>query len=126
MSRRTKSRQAKVILLNDLRVARKLRDYREKLKRGITYNRRAIGKLYSTGMLFTKSGTRAGRDLLTAHEHLLRVVSLLDRMEHMGDVPAPQSEREVGAVFAELDTLLAQTETLNDRTGEVLSALKKD
>jgi hypothetical protein len=126
MSRRPKPSDAKVILLTDLRVARRLRDYREKLKRGITYNRRAIGKLYVSGTLFTKAGTRAGRDLLTAHEHLLRVLSLLDRMEHVGDVPAPHSEREVSAVFHELDTLLGQTETLNDRTGEVLAALKKD
>lgn len=126
MSRRPKPSDTKVVLLTDLRVARRLRDYREKLKRGLTYNRRAIGRLYTSGTLFTREGTRAGRDLLTAHEHLLRVVALLDRMEHVGDVPAPSSEREVNAVFAELDTLLEQTESLNDRTGEVLAALKKD
>lgn len=126
MPRRPKPSAPQVIQLTDLRVARQLRTYREKLNRGLTFNRRAISKLYLTGMLFTKAGTRAGRDLLTAHEHLLRVVSLLDRMEHVGDVPAPASEREINAVFAELDTLLAQTETLNDRTGEVLAAMKRD
>jgi hypothetical protein len=82
--------------------------------------------LFTTGLLFTKNGTRAGRDLLLAHEHLLRVVSLVERLTNAGDVPAPRKASEVEAIFVELDTLLDRTNELTNHTGQLLEQLGKD
>ncbi len=118
--------KAEVFSLAEARLARRLTTYRDRLDRVIRSNRRAIGKLYATGSLFTKMGARAGRDLLTAHEHLLRVVTLLDRMGDEGDVPAPRSAKEVDAIFTELDTLLDRTGELSAQTSELLGELKPE
>lgn len=117
---------APVVSLADARRGQRLAAYRERLDRALKANRWAVGRLYASGTLFTRVGTRAGRDLLTAHEYLLRVVTLLDRLAHQGDVPAPTSPREVEAVFHELDTLLARTEELRTQTTELLDELKSD
>jgi hypothetical protein len=112
-----------LVSLSDARHARRLAGYREKLERVVKANKRAIGQLYATGALFTRLGTRAGRDLLLAHEHLLRVVALLDRLGHQGDVPAPRNRDEVDDIFHELDTLLDRTSTLTEHTAELMGEL---
>ncbi len=117
---------AEVVSLHDARHSRRLETYKARLDRVIKGNRRAITRLFSTGMLFTKLGTRAGRDLLAAHEHLLRVVTLLERMGNEGDVPAPRKPDEVDAVYAELDTLLDRTSELTEQTARHLDELKKE
>lgn len=119
-------RQAQVFSLAEARLARRLGTYRDRLDRVIRSNKRAIGKLYTSGSLFTKAGARAGRDLLTAHEHLLRVVTLLGRLTDQGDVPAPRSSKEVDAIFTELDTLLERTGELTAQTSELLGDLKPE
>ena len=125
--RRTSHRApAEVVNLSEARLALRLRSYREKLDRVLKTNRRAIGRLYTTGALFTKIGSRAGRDLLTAYEHLLRVVALIERLAHQGDVPPPRKTSEVDAIFVELDTLLARTSQLTEQTSELLGELKRD
>lgn len=123
---RRAARQAQIFSLAEARLARRLTTYRERLDKVIRSNKRAIGKLYTTGSLFTKVGARAGRDLLTAHEHLLRVVTLLDRLGDEGDVPAPKSMKEVEAIFTELDTLLDRTGELTAQTSELLGDLKPE
>lgn len=117
---------APVVSLAEVRLEHRLKQYKERLDRVLKTNRRALTKLFSTGTLFTRVGARAGRDLLLAHEHLLRVVTLLDRLSHTGDVPAPSSVKEIHEIFEELDTLLAQTATLTDETTKLLGELKKD
>jgi hypothetical protein len=114
-----------LVSLSDLRLSRRLSNYRTRLDRVLGTNKRAVGKLYVTGALFTKLGARAGRDLLLAHEHLLRVVALLDRLANEGDVPAPRKSDEVDAIFNELDTLLDRTGELTQHTSELLGDLGK-
>jgi hypothetical protein len=75
-------------------------------------------------MLVTREGTRAGRDLLLAHQLLLRVVTLLERLSHQGDIPAPRRAAEVDEIFGELDLLLERTGELTARTFETLEKLK--
>lgn len=117
---------APVVSLAEARLEHRLKQYRERLERVLKTNRRALTKLFSTGTLFTRIGCRAGRDLLLAHEHLLRVMTLLDRLSHTGDVPAPSSTKEIHEVFEELDTLLAQTANLTDETSKMLEEMKKE
>ena len=113
-----------VVSLADARQTRRLSSYRERLDRVLRTNKRAVGQLYVSGALFTRPGTRAGRDLLLAHEHLLRVRRLLERLADEGDVPAPRRSAEVDAIFSELDTLLERTDELTQHTTELLGELK--
>jgi len=115
-----------VVVLAEARLERRLSTYRERLSKVLTVNKRAVGRLYTTGLLFTRDGARAGRDLLLAHQHLLRVLTLVERLSAMGDVPAPRTEGEVDAIFAELDLLLDRTGELTQKTSELLARLKTD
>lgn len=117
---------AEVVSLHDARLSRRVDGYRARLDRVIKGNKRAITRLFSTGLLFTKHGTRAGRDLLLAHEHLLRVVVLIERLANEGDVPAPRRQGELDAIFTELDTLLDRTSDLTEHTAALLDQLGKD
>lgn len=106
-----------VFSLEEARLHKRLKTYRDRLDRVLAANQHAITRLFQTGSLFTKEGTRAGRDLLLAHQHLLRVVTLLDRLSQTGDVPAPKQAPEVDAIFGELDDLLEKTGQLTEKTG---------
>ena len=116
--------KARVYSLSEARHLRRLKVYRERLDRVLRLNKRAIGRLYTSGRLFTRAGTRAGRDLLLAHEHLLRVLALMERLSHRGDVPAPRRTGEVEAVFSELDTLLERTGELTAQTTELMDEMR--
>ena len=124
MSRGAQKR-AQVVDLAIARARTRHEDYQERLTEVLADNKRAIGRLYGTGMLFTKEGTRAGRDLLLAHQHLLKVVGLLERLEHQGDVPAPLTDAGMAEVYAELDTLLSRTDELRLKTQELLRGLTR-
>jgi hypothetical protein len=117
---------AEVVNLHDARLSRRVDAYRARLDRVLKGNKRAVTRLFSTGLMFTKHGTRAGRDLLLAHEHLLRVVSLVNRLGNEGDVPAPRRAEELDAIFVELDTLLDRTSELTEHTANLLEELGKD
>lgn len=116
---------AEVVNLHDARLSRRVETYRGRLDRVLKANKKAITRLFATGMLFTRHGTRAGRDLLLAHEHLLRVVSLLDRLQNEGDVPAPRKAEDVDAIFKELEELLDRTSELTASTADLLEELNK-
>ena len=115
---------AAVIDLADERARRRLARYGEKVNRVLAANRQAIGRLYTSGALFSHQGAKAGRDLLRAHQHMLRVVALLDRLADGGDVPAPRRQEEICAVYEELDALLDRTSLLTTRTGSYLARLR--
>jgi hypothetical protein len=123
-ARASAPRAVEVVRLAEARLGRRLDTYRDRLHRVLAANRRAVGQLYVSGALFTRPGTRAGRDLLLAHEHLLRVMRLLDRLADEGDVPAPRRAAEVDAIFGELDTLLERTDALTQHTTAMLGELK--
>lgn len=115
-----------IVNLTEARLARRLKTYRDRLGKVLAANKRVVGRLYVSGLLFTRQGTRAGRDLLLAHQHLLRVVTLLDRLSHEGDIPAPRKQSEVDAIFVELDLLLQRTGELTERTGQIFEQLKHE
>src|SRR4051812_42462950 len=106
MGKKPRTAVATVVSLADAREQRRLLTYREKMDRVMESNRCALDRLYATGALFSPEGARAGRDLLLAYQHLLKVVSLLSHLADEGVVPAPRTASEVDAVYLELDTLL--------------------
>ena len=89
-------------------------------------NQRTVGRLYATGALFSRQGTRVGRDLLLAHQHLLKISALLDRLANDGDVPAPRNPAELEKLYLELDALLDRTQAITHRSGDFLSRLRKE
>lgn len=115
-----------IVNIDDARLSRRVEAYRERLNHVLHENKGAVGRLYATGLMFTKQGARAGRDLLFAHEHLLRVVGLVDRLSNDGDVPAPRRPEEIEAIIVELDTLLGRTSELTQHTAHLLEELGKD
>lgn len=121
--RRKQRKLAEVVDLAEARAVHRLAAYRQKIAQLVEANRRAIGRLYTTGALFSHEGANAGRDLLLAHQHLLRVMKLLHRLGRDGDVPAPKKPAQLNAVFRELDELLERTTELTSRTGQFLARL---
>lgn len=106
-----------VVDLAQARDARRLRELQERCGAVDEVNRKALGRLFQTGLVFTRQGARLGRDLLLAHQHLLRVADLLARI---ADTPATSAE-EAAALYAEAQSLLARTVELTSRSGIVLA-----
>jgi hypothetical protein len=69
-------------------------------------------------MIFTRQGARLGRDLLLAHQHLLKVSDLLARI---GELPDPRADGETETLYAAAQVLLAKTTELAARCGAVLA-----
>jgi len=77
-------------------------------------NRRAFGRLHASGALFSPEGARAGRDLLLAHQNLLRVVALLQRLTAAAGTGGALARSR--RAYRELDRLLEHTSALTERT----------
>ncbi len=105
--------------LDDARDDRRLRDYQERLRLVMETNRKALCRLFQTGLLFTRVGARLGRDLLLAHQHLLRVADLLARL---GDLSARDGRgADAEALDAQVQALLARTSELSARSDGLLA-----
>lgn len=100
------------------RDARRLRDFQERCRTVDEVNRRALSQLFQTGVIFTRRGARLGRDLLLAHQHLLRVSDLLARI---AELPDGAADGEAAALYDEAQALLARTAELTARSSLVLA-----
>lgn len=100
------------------RDARRLRDFQARCRAVDEVNRKALSRLFQTGLIFTRHGARLGRELLLAHQHLLRVSDLLARI---GELPSTAPAADASALYDEAQTLLARTAELTARCGEALS-----
>jgi hypothetical protein len=107
-----------VVDLSLARDARRLRDFQARCRAVDEVNRKALSRLFQTGLIFSRHGARLGRELLLAHQHLLRVSDLLARI---GELPAAASAADAAALYDEAQTLLARTAELTARCGEALS-----
>lgn len=107
-----------VVDLARARDARRLRELQARCKGVDEVNRKALARLFHTGLVFTRAGARLGRDLLLAHQHLLRAGDLLARI---GELPADAADAEAAALYDEAQGLLARTAELTARTGVVLA-----
>ena len=81
-------------------------------------NRAALSRLFATGLIFTQKGSRAARDLLRAHQSLLKTADLFARL---GESRNTTLQGRGDEMLARLDPLLARTSQLTARTGEFLA-----
>ncbi len=81
-------------------------------------NRKSLVRLFQSGLVYTRQGARLGRDLLLAHQHLLRVSDLLARI---ADIAEASPGGEAAPLYEEAHGLLARTAELTARTGLVLA-----
>ncbi len=115
---RSAVRDPVVVDLSAAREARRLVEFQARCRTVDDLNRKALSRLFQTGLLYTRQGSRLGRDLLLAHHHLLRVFDLLLRV---GELTGPAAARDAEPLYHEALDLLARTTKLTSRTGLVLA-----
>jgi hypothetical protein len=99
-----------------------LRDYQARLGLVMETNRKALCRLFQSGLLFTRAGARLGRDLLLAHQHLLRVADLLARLGELSAHGArDRRDAEAEALYIQVQALLARTSELSARSDGLLA-----
>ena len=117
-----RSRKARVappvVDLARARDAKRVRELVERCRAVDELNRKSLARLFQTGLVYTRQGARLGRDLLLAHQHLLRASDLLARI---AELPADPADRDATALYDEAQALLARTAELSARTGLVLA-----
>jgi len=108
-----------VVDLAAARGDRRMRDARDRLRLMADGNRRDLSRLFQSGLIFTRAGARLGRELLLAHQHLVRVADLLARL---GD-PAgrPRRDADAEALYGQVQLLLARTADLSARSEGLLA-----
>ncbi len=104
--------------LADARDDRRLRDTRGRVRAVAETTRRTLERLFQTEILFTRAGARLGRDLLLAHQHLLRAGDLLSRLEAVAIEGGGDGDTE--ALYAQVHALLARTGELSARSEGLL------
>src|SRR5207237_8090167 len=96
-----------VVDLSSVRAQRRREHAEMRVRDAIDENRAALSRLFATGLIFTQKGARAGRDLLLAHQTLLRTADLFARLVEPsardGAALQPRAEED----FAQLDAQLA-------------------
>ena len=107
-----------VVDLAQARDARRLRDIQARCRAVDDVNRKSLGRLFQSGLVFTRAGARLGRDLLLAHQLLLRVSDLLARI---AELPEGADAADAAALYDEAQALLARTTELTARSGLVLA-----
>jgi hypothetical protein len=106
-----------VIDLARARDERRLAEYQRRTRRELDANRGALSRLFQSGLVYSRVGSRLGRDLLLAHQHLLKVGELLSRL---GDMESPE-RFDVASVYDEVQALLARTAALSARSDGILA-----
>ncbi len=107
-----------VVDLAQARDARRLREFQARCDGVDEVNRKSLARLFQTGFIFTRQGARLARDLLLAHQHLLRVSDLLDRI---AELPEDADASDSATLYDEAQSLLARTTELTARCGVVLA-----
>ncbi len=119
--RTTGRKTAAVVDLSSVREGRRRELADKRVREAMEDNRAALSRLFSSGLIFTQKGARAGRDLLLAHQALLKVVDLFARLGEDGGGLDLGLKVRGEEVLARLDAQLNRTAQLTARTGEFLS-----
>lgn len=106
---RSASRSA-VVDLAQARDARRLRELGERCTAVDDGARRLLSRLFQCGAIFTRQGSRLGRDLLLCHQHLLRAAALVGRAGDC-DTSAPD----------ESDALYQEAAGLVERSTQIIA-----
>jgi len=106
-----------VVDLALVRDERRLLDFQRRSRELLVANKRSLSRLFQSGLIYSRAGSRLARDLLLAHQHLLKVEDLLARL------PPPEAgERGEGEqVYEEVHALLARTSKLTARSAAILA-----
>jgi hypothetical protein len=115
-----------VVDLSSVRVKKRRELAERRVRSALEENRAALARLFSSGLIFTQKGARAGRDLLLAHQSLLKVVDLFARLVEPSSRDDAALKTRAEEVFDHLDAQLARTAQLTARTGEFLSGRGRD
>ena len=107
-----------VIDLALVRDERRLHDFRRRSREVLDTNKRALARLFQSGLIYSRAGARLARDLLLAHQHLLKVGDLLAQV---GQLSGEGDARETEALYAEVQALLARTTELSARSDVLLA-----
>ena len=124
--RKARRTWATVVDLSSVRAQKRRELAERRVRSAMEDNRAALARLFSSGLIFTQKGARAGRDLLLAHQSLLKVVDLFARLVEPSARDDAALKTRAEEVFAHLDSLLARTAQLTARTGEFLSGRGRD
>jgi hypothetical protein len=116
--RRPRAAAPPVVDLARARDARRLRELIARCGAVDEVNRKSLARLFQTGLVYTRQGARLGRDLLLAHQHLLRVSDLLARI---AELPEGPEGGEAPALYDEAQALLARTAELTARSHVILA-----
>ena len=114
---RAARRETPVIELARAREARRLVDYQRRTRQVVDANKRALARLFQSGVIYSRVGARLGRDLLLAHQHLLKVSDLLARIS---EIETPD-RFDAEAVYDQVQALLLRTSALTARSEGVLA-----
>jgi hypothetical protein len=104
-----------VVDLADARDGRRRRELQLRLRTTLDRNKRALSRLFQSGALYTRAGARLGRELLLAHQHLLKISDLAVRLDEAGgghDAEVCALERQVTAVLERVGELYARSDGL--------------
>jgi len=103
------------------RERRRLSGYRTRAQSLLEANKRALGKLFTTGTLYTRHGARAGRELLGTYQHLLRVSDVLGKLAELEAETGAIRGREARRLLGELDGLVRKSRLLSTHADDLLA-----
>jgi hypothetical protein len=110
-------RDSPVIELSRARDERRLRDYQHRNAQVIDSNKRALARLFQSGLIYSRAGARLARELLAAHQHLLKSGELLARLAERDLLEGVTAED----VYGEVGALLHRTAALSARSDVILA-----
>ena len=125
-ARRIRRAPATIVDLSSVRAQRRRELAERRVRAALDDNRAALARLFSSGLIFTQKGARAGRDLLLAHQSLLKVVDVFARLIEPSARDDAALKHRAEEVFAHLDAQLTRTAQLTARTGDFLSGRGRD
>lgn len=118
---RARTKMPAVVDLARERERRRLSGYRTRAQSLLEANKRALGKLFTTGTLYTRHGARAGRELLGTYQHLLRVSDVLGKLAELEAETGAIRGREARRLLGELDGLVRKSRLLSTHADDLLA-----
>jgi hypothetical protein len=118
-TRKAKARSmASIVDLSAARLSRRRQTAERRVRAVLEDNRAALSRLFASGLIFTQKGSRAARELLGAHQGLLKVIDFLTRLGAEDQSLDVRLKLRGEEIFQQLDAQLARTAQLTARTGE--------